>query len=123
TDREFLGRKVFSTPAPSLPTPLSDPAKPGASGNLNYASSGGYVALSTDVSLLEEYLRSSDSQARSLRETTGLLDAAQKVTGPGTDLFGFENQAETLRGAFEAARKAAANTNSVTSTFSPLPGT
>ena len=123
TEREFLGRKVFSTPAPNLPTPLSDPAKPVASGNLNYASSGGYVALSTDVSLLEEYLRSSDSQARSLRETSGLLEAAQKVTGPGTDLFGFENQAETLRGAFEAARKAAANTNAVTSTFSPLPGT
>ena len=123
TEREFLGRKVFSTPAPNLPTPLSDAAKPASAGNLNYAASGGYVALSTDVSLLEEYLRSSDTQARALRETSGLAEAAQKVTGPGTDLFGFENQAETFRAGFEAARKAAASTNAPTSGFSPLPGT
>lgn len=122
SQREFLGRKVFSLPTPNLPTPMSDSSRPTASGTLSYAASGGYVALSTDVSALEEYLRSSDGQAKSLRETAALPDASQKVTGPGTDLFGFENQAESLRANFESARKAATVTNAPTSGFGPLPG-
>ena len=122
SEREFLGRKVFSTPAPNIPSPMSDASRPAAAGTLNYAASGGYVAISTDVSALEEYLRSNNSQAKSLRETVALPDASQRVTGPGTDLFGFENQAETLRASFEAARKTAAVTNVPASGFSPLPG-
>jgi hypothetical protein len=79
--------------------------KPSAPRTLHYAASGSYVAFSTDPAMLEEYLRSSDSQAKTLRETSGLMDASQKVTGPGTGLFGYENQAETMRATFEALKK------------------
>ncbi len=106
SEREFLGRKIFSVPVPSLPMGLSgDSPKPSAPRTLSYAASSGYVALSTDASLLEEYLRSSESQGKTLRETAGLVDATQKVTGPGTALFGYENQTETMRATFETLRK------------------
>jgi len=105
TEREFLGRKIFSMPAPSLPIPVMGAAKSSGSRTLNYSASAGYVAMSSDVSILEEFLRSSESQAKALRETPGLTDASPKVTSPGTGLFGYENQAETMRILFEALRK------------------
>jgi hypothetical protein len=71
---------------------------------LSYAASGGYVAFSTDVALLEEYLRSSEGQGKTLRDSTGLAEAAQKVSGPGTSLFGYENRVEKLRAVFESLK-------------------
>lgn len=105
TEREFLGRKIFSMPAPSLPLPMMGVSKPSAPKTLNYAASGGYVALSTDATILEEFLRSSESKGKALRETPGLTEAAQKVTSTGTGLFGYENHAETMRAVFESLRK------------------
>jgi hypothetical protein len=101
-EREFLGRKVYMLSLPPAPAPGG--GKP-VDRTLHYAASGGYVALSVDVSMLEEYLRSSGGETKPLRELAGLADAAQKVGGMGTGLFGFENQAETLRAAWEILRK------------------
>jgi hypothetical protein len=78
------------------------------------------MALSTDASMLEEYLRSSETPPKPLRETVGLSDASQKVTGPGTSLFGFENQAETMRAMFETLRKDASGSNGELSPFAAL---
>lgn len=101
-ERDFLGRKVFTLSLP--PTPNPQGGKP-IDQNLSYAASGGYVALSTDVAMLEEYLRSSESSGKTLSETAGLAEAAQKVGGMGTGLFSFENQNETTRAKFEALKK------------------
>jgi hypothetical protein len=121
TEREFLGRKIFSMPAPSLPLPMMGVSKPSAPKTLNYAASGGYVALSTDASILEEFLRSSESQNKALRETPGLTEAAQKVASTGTGLFGYENHVETMRAVFESLRK---GSNSATNlgNLNPLTG-
>jgi len=100
-EREFLGRKVYSIGLPPRPAPGGRPVEQ----TLHYAASGGYVALSTDVAMLEEYLRASGSDVKPLRDTPGLADAAQKVGGMGTGLFGFENQAETIRAAWEILKK------------------
>jgi hypothetical protein len=80
--------------------------------------------MSTDTSLLEEYLRSSESQAKALREKPGLLEAAQKVGGMGTGLFNYENEADTMRAAFEAVKNdPRAATNGIgPSVFPGLPG-
>jgi hypothetical protein len=118
TEREFLGRKVFSMPAPSLPLPMMGAAKPSAPKTLSYAATGGYVAMSTDASILEEFLRSSESQNKTLREIPGLKEASQKVTSPGTGLFGYENHAETMRAVFELLRK---GSNSATTPGVPNP--
>jgi hypothetical protein len=113
-EREFLGRKVYSMPMPSVPMASLASSKPAAPRTLNYAASGGYVAFSTDVSLLEEYLRSTESQAKTLRETPELIDVAQKVGGTGTGLFAYQNQVETIRATFEMLRKDSGGATNIT---------
>jgi hypothetical protein len=107
-DREFLGRKIFSMPLPAMPLPTGNPSG-SAPQTLSYATSGGYVALTTDASLLEEYLRSGDSQQKELREMPGLIDAAARVGGMGTGWFGYENQAQTGRAVLESLRNSTNN--------------
>ncbi|HTL57298.1 MAG TPA: hypothetical protein VL361_16565 [Candidatus Limnocylindrales bacterium] len=117
-ERDFLGRKVFSVPLRSIGLPI--PAAAGMPKTLSFAASGGYVALSTDVATLEEYLRTSETQGKALKEATGLNDAAQKVLGPGSSLFGYENQAETIRNWFELLRKDSGALTNATGTAGAL---
>ena len=115
-EREFLGRKIYSVNLPMravrVGTNIITPT-------LSYAASGGYVGLSTDVSLLEEYLRSSDTQAKPLRELAGLTEAAQKVGGQNTGVFSYENDAEQMRVQFKLLRNGT-NTNATRSSTSDL---
>jgi hypothetical protein len=93
--------------------------KPAKSRSLSYVASGGYVAIGTDDSMIEEYLRSSDNQQKTLRETPGLTDAIAKVGGSSAGVFGYENQAETTRVIFEALRT---NTDTNSTGSAMLPG-
>ncbi len=123
-ERDFLGRKIFSVPMPPLPFVGIGPPRPTPPRTLSWAASGGYVALSSDASLLEEYLRSNQAPTKALCDKPGLLEDAQKVGGMGTGLFGYENEADTMRVAFETARNApGASTNGMgPSLFPGLPG-
>jgi len=112
SEREFLGRRILSVPLPSLPLPLMD-VRPGPPKTLSYATGSGYVALSSDAAMLEEFLRSSETQGKSLRETPGFADAIQRVTGPGTALFGYNNQVEKMRTQIELWKEQSGNTNTV----------
>jgi hypothetical protein len=89
-EREFLGRKIYSMPLPS---------ESGRQGerNLSFAASAGYVAFSSEPAMVEEYLRSSETKGKSLREVAGLNEAAQKVGGMSTGMFGYENSSEMTR--------------------------
>lgn len=112
-EREFLGRKIYSMPVRAMGLPMGAANAGGAPVTLRYAGGNGYLAVSTDVSILEEFLRSSESQGKRLKDTAGLNEAAQKVLSPGASLFGYENQAESARGWFELFRKdSASSTNS-----------
>ncbi len=95
-DREFLGRKIYS---------VTMPGPQGASAGFNFAASGDYVAFSSDVEMLEEYLRSGENSHAALNETAGLGDAAQKVGGMSTGLFGYSNEKENMRAMVETFRK------------------
>jgi hypothetical protein len=99
SERDFLGRKVYSL---MLPPGLFGAEKKAKL--LTYAASGGYVAFSTDTAMLEEYLRSGEGTTKSLREFVGLNDAAQKVGGTATGYFSFGNESEAGRAAFDTAR-------------------
>ena len=123
-EREFLGRKIFSVPLMPLPLPLGGARPAGREPHVMRPAADTWRST-TDASMLEEYLRSSEGHVKALRETPRLADAAQKVTGPGTCLFGYQNQLETLRAAFESARKnPAAATNAPPTTIATLlPGT
>lgn len=99
-ERDFLGRKIYTVS-------FSPPAAEGAAGrsSLSFAASGGYVALSMDVTMIEEFLRSAEAAGKPLRETVGLPEAAQKVGGMNTGFFGYENQSETMRVTLELLKK------------------
>jgi hypothetical protein len=97
-ERDFLGRKIYK-----LPTPANATGK-AAGRNLNFAASGGYLAFSTDVPMLEEYMRSGETKPKALAETVGLKEAAEKVGGTGLGLFGFNNQAEEMRATMSALK-------------------
>lgn len=95
-DREFNGKKVRS---------LRMPATPGKKDSkMEMASSAGYLAMSTTPSMLEEFLRSVDGTPRSLKENAAISEAAQKVGGMGTGMFGYENQRESMRSQWEFLR-------------------
>jgi hypothetical protein len=96
-DREFLGRKIYTASLPFSPQ--------GGSHSYHFAASGGYVAITGDVPMLEEYLRSSDGKSASLRETPGLMDAAQKAGGLETGIFAYSNDKETMRSVVDTLRK------------------
>jgi hypothetical protein len=113
--RDFLGRKIYS-----ITIPPSAGARPPAPRTLHYAASGGYVAFSTDVSMVEEYLRSGEAPKRALREIPGLAEAAQQVGGQNTGWFGYENRAETMRATFELLKNFAPAATNAPTGVSPL---
>ena len=97
-DREFLGRRIYSA---TLPISLQ-----GGSRTYHFAASGGYVALTSDVEMLEEFLRSNDSDKPGLSQTPGLGDAAQKAGGGmSAGIFAFSNDKESTRVLLETLRK------------------
>jgi hypothetical protein len=99
-EREFLGRTVY---AMNFSLPGMDSRQ--GERTLNYAASGGYLALSYDMAVLEEYLRNSGTAPKALREATGLAEAAQKVGGMNAGFFGYENQVESMRATVEILKK------------------
>jgi hypothetical protein len=98
-EREFLGRKIYSFVPPANPNVKESPK------GMTFAAANGYVALSSDAGLIEDYLRSVENKPKPLIETPGLADAAQKVGGMGTGLFGYSNSSEHMRQVVEALRK------------------
>ncbi len=113
--RQFLGRTIYTIPLPSR--------RGGAPRSLYCTSSSTYVALSTDVSMIEAFLRSADSKSRPLRETAGFADAAQQVGGAGNGLFSYENQRETVRALFTTLKNSPADSGKAkgASVFGSLP--
>jgi hypothetical protein len=101
--RDFLGRKIYTIALRS--------SRPSAPRSLYCAASGGYVALTTDVSMLEAYLRNADSKAKPLRETAGLADAAQHVGGAGNGLFSYQNQREVMREAMAVLKNSSTDSS------------
>jgi len=93
--RQFLGRTIYT---------MALPGRGSASRSLYCTTSDGYVALTTDVSMIEAFLRSADSKVKPLRETAGFSSAMQHVGGAGNGLFGYENQRENLRELFTALK-------------------
>ncbi len=105
--REFLGRKIYSFKPPTM---SASPAG-GVTRSLSYVASGGYVAFSADDATLEEFLRSSESQGKALRDTAGLAEAVAKVAGQSSGWFTYENESERMRLAIDMLKLSAANTN------------
>jgi hypothetical protein len=66
-----------------------------------YCTTGsGYVALSTDTGIVENFLRNAGTPPKPLTAIAGLTEAAQHIGGTGGGLFGYQNQREAMRNAF-----------------------
>jgi hypothetical protein len=100
--RDFLGRKIYSTALPTARAGETAPAP--VQRSIYWSSANGYVAITSDVSMLEEFLRGAENHARPLSETDGLAEAAQHVGGAGSGLFGYQNQREIVRALFTALK-------------------
>lgn len=98
--RDFLGRKIYTINLPSRGVNGAT----GAPNSIYCSASGGYVAITTDVSMIEGYLRSDDGKTKPLSMRPGLVAAAQHVGGMGNGLFGYQNQRETARALFAALK-------------------
>ena len=72
--------------------------------SLYVSSSGGYLAISSDSAILEEFLRNADGQNQALRDNAGLASAIQHLGGAGGGLFGYENQRESMRVTFKGLK-------------------
>jgi hypothetical protein len=96
-DREFLGRRIYSLQIPDM-------TGSGSATQLHLAASGGYLALGGDAATLEEYLRSTETKPKPLSGLPGLREAAERVGGMSTGLFGVQNDAEAVRVFWEALR-------------------
>lgn len=116
-EREFLGHKIYTITLPARPEPGS--STPPTARSLSYTCSSGYMAISTDGTMLEEYLRSAENPPKALRDTPGLTDATQKVVTSGTSLFGYSNERESMRVRIEAMRNSS-NPTDPAAGFAPL---
>lgn len=117
--RDFLGRKIYTIPLPARR--YSANGTPASSSSLYCAASGGYVAITTDVSMIENYLRSDDGKTKPLSQTPGLVDAAQHVGGMDNGLFGYEDQRESARMLLSALKSDPATGSALLGPLSELP--
>jgi len=101
-EREFLGKKIYAIATPAMGVPQGDDAEGAAPAPqiLSFTASGGYVALSTDSALIEEFLRRGEDSDKSLRDLPGLNAAIQKAGGGDLGLLLVENQRDTARSLF-----------------------
>ena len=116
--RDFLGRKIYTI---TMPSRGMNGGAAAASHSLYLTASGGYVALSSDVSMVEGYLRSDDGKTKPLSQTPGLLEAAQHVGGMGSGLFGYQNQSESARALFGVLKNDPAAGSAMLNPLSALP--
>ena len=104
--REFLGRKIYTVALRPTRVPGGE-ARPNS---LYLVSSGGYLAISKDTAMIEEYLRGAEGKIKPLREQAGITEAAARVGSSG-GLFNYENQRETMRSAFKLLKNSGTASN------------
>jgi hypothetical protein len=96
-EREVAGKKIYTLPMPG--------ARPDQGSGTHISTSAGYLAISADVAMIEEFLRSIETKPKPLRETPGLTEAAQEIGGMNLGLFGYSNPVEQTKFLFELVRK------------------
>jgi hypothetical protein len=97
--RDFLDRKIYTVPFPSVPLPGVPNAPVGS--KLHYAALTGYVAFSASEPLLEEFLRGVASSTNALPAGTNWAQSLPAL-GPGTTFCAWEDSRESIRSAYTA---------------------
>jgi hypothetical protein len=102
TAGELQGRPAYTLSLPSL---IGTDSAPESDQSLTFAAGPQFVAFSDDSQLLATVLSATNPPARTLRELPGLPEAAQRVGGMGTGLFGYQDNAAGMRRLFESLRQ------------------
>lgn len=113
--QNYLGRKIYTIPLPAG-RGTDAPRR-----SFYCTASGGYVALTSDISMIQNYLRSDDGKTRPLSRQPGLIDAAQHVGGMSNGLFGYQNQRESARALFFALKNDPAMSAAVLDPLAAMP--
>lgn len=92
-EQEFLGHKLLSLPLAEGEDADGKQQKR----EFNIVAHGGYLAMSSDLSSLEQFIRGGTTNFTSLRAHPGLAEAAARVGGTNVGYFRFENQAALMR--------------------------
>lgn len=119
--RDFLGRKIYTISLPGGQGATAANGATPAGRSLYLTTSGGYVALTMDVSMIENFLRSDDGKTKPLSATPGLADAAEHVGGMNKGLFGYQNQRETARALFSVLKNSPAASFAAINPLGSLP--
>ena len=103
--RDFLGHTIYTLAlrAQALPNGTS------AASSLYCSVNSGYVAMSSDVTVLEEFLRSAGKPPEPLSHAPGLADAVQHIGGTGNGLFGYQDHRVVMKAAFTSLKQSASN--------------
>jgi len=117
-EREFLGKRIYSVVPPSVAF-LGAASDISTAGLMHLSAANGYLAFASDIAILEEFLRSAESRAKSLSELPGWNDALQLVGGCGGGFLGYQNEAETIRSLF-ARLKSSSGKVVLTPSIGPL---
>ena len=103
-EREFLGRTIYTY---ELLAALAGPGAPdGKVPVIHMTTSAGYLVISADTELLEDFLRGpQEDDLRPLSAKPGLKNAASKVGGLKGGLFAYDDGKDIFRSAFRILRK------------------
>jgi hypothetical protein len=106
TPRDYHGHKIYSIGVrpKRIPGGKSVPQPP-----LLLSSASGYLAITTDESSMEEFLRSGDGDVKPLRENPALIDAAAHVGGMSAGLLSYQNARDAMRISFKQMKNITAN--------------
>ena len=99
-EREFLGRTIYTYEL------LAALGRGGEAPKIHLTTSAGYLVISADTELLEDFLRGpQDDNLRPLSAVPGLKKAAAKVGGLKSGVMIYDDGKEIFRSAFRVLRK------------------
>lgn len=106
TEREFLGRKIFSFTIPGMVLPgTGGPGQEATPAGFYMAADDAYLVFSGDERALEDYLRGPSSSQEPLRRMAGLRQATQVLADEPLTSFRYDNAVEIVKGFWEMGRE------------------
>jgi hypothetical protein len=107
SEREFLGRTIYSFTIPGLALPgAAQPGQdPAAGAGFYMAPDDGYLVFSMDEQTVEDYLRGPSSSQKPLRRIAGLNQAIRFLGEDQLTSFRYDNAAELVKKLWELGRE------------------
>jgi len=116
--RDFLGHKIYTLNLRGTADPSTGEA---GKRPLYMAASGGYLALTADTGMMEEYLRNGSGAPKPLSAIAGMDEALQAVGGTGGGMFTYSDDRQAIRIAIDMFKSLAGLQGKATSSSPTSP--